>query len=68
MKTKTLPGTCIDAENFSHGFASIVCDLAPENCGLLTERDRLQAALDQWHPEHPGRLRLRFGTMLSTHL
>lgn len=35
-------------------FDEIVHDLAPENRQLLAERDRIQAALDEWHRSNPG--------------
>ena len=57
IETEALPGTGIDAERFWRGFASIVNDLAPTNRGLLLERKRLQAELDEWHRQHPGPVR-----------
>ena len=51
---EVLPGTNIDAARFWAGFAAILADLIPENCELLDERERLQAALDAWHSDHPG--------------
>ena len=52
-----LPGTGVDAAAFWAGFDAIVRDLAPKNAALLAERDRLQAALDEWHKKHPGPIR-----------
>ena len=51
---QVLPGTGVTSVNFWRGFDAIVADLAPKNIALLAERDRLQAALDQWHSAHPG--------------
>ncbi len=51
---QVLPGTGITPEKFWAGFDAIVHDLAPKNVALLAERDRLQAALDDWHRAHPG--------------
>ena len=48
------PGTDVDPDAFWTGFASLVNHLAPRNAGLLAKRDRLQAAIDGWHREHPG--------------
>jgi malate synthase len=44
----------VASKPFWAGFNQIVADLAPKNLALLAERDRLQAALDQWHRAHPG--------------
>ena len=51
---EVLPGTGIDPAAFWHGFDALVADLAPRNAALLAERERLQAALDDWHRAHPG--------------
>jgi malate synthase len=51
---QVLPGTGLEPDAFWKGFAAIVHDLAPKNAALLAERDRLQAALDAWHSQHPG--------------
>ncbi len=54
IESKVLPGTGIAPAAFWKGFDAIVADLAPKNIALLTERDRLQTALDTWHEAHPG--------------
>lgn len=51
---EVLPGTGVDAAAFWRNFDEIVHDLAPENRQLLAERDRIQAALDEWHRSNPG--------------
>ncbi|STF88735.1 malate synthase G [Escherichia coli] len=51
---EVLPGTGLDAAAFWRNFDEIVHDLAPENRQLLAERDRIQAALDEWHRSNPG--------------
>jgi malate synthase len=51
---QVLPGTGIAPEKFWAGFDALVHELAPKNVALLAERDRLQAAIDQWHRAHPG--------------
>ncbi|HLO96416.1 MAG TPA: malate synthase G, partial [Burkholderiaceae bacterium] len=51
---EVLPGTGVDREAFWAGFDALVHELAPKNAALLTERDRIQAAMDQWHSAHPG--------------
>ncbi|MBR7741689.1 malate synthase G [Phycicoccus sp. BSK3Z-2] len=50
-----LAGTGIEAETFWQGLADLVHDLAPRNRGLLEVRDDLQARIDAYHAEHPGR-------------
>ena len=54
IEDRVLPGTGIDPAAFWAGFDAIVHDLAPKNAALLAERDRLQAALDDWHRAKPG--------------
>jgi malate synthase len=51
---QVLPGTGITAEKFWAGFDALVHELAPKNVALLAERDRLQAAIDEWHRTRPG--------------
>ena len=57
IEQEALPGTGVSAEAFWQGFDALVHDLAPENRQLLAERDRLQAALDDWHRANPGPIR-----------
>ena len=53
---EALPGTGVDAEVFWAGLDSLINDLAPENKALLAERDRLQAKLDEWYRQNPGKI------------
>ncbi|WP_085615220.1 MULTISPECIES: malate synthase G [unclassified Pseudomonas] len=57
IEDEALPGTGIEARTFWQGFSALVHDLAPQNRALLAERERLQAALDNWHRQHPGPIR-----------
>jgi malate synthase len=50
-----LADTSLSPAAFWSGFAEIVRDLGPKNRALLTERARLQAAIDAWHRERRGR-------------
>lgn len=70
---EVLPGTGLDAAAFWRNFDEIVHDLAPENRQLLAERDRIQAALDEWHRSNPGPVKIRksspsFGQWVGVHL
>ena len=49
------PGTGIDPDDFWSAFGDLVRDLAPRNRELLAKRDQLQALLDDWHHENPGK-------------
>ncbi|MEO3714565.1 malate synthase G [Roseateles flavus] len=51
---EVLPGTGVDRAAFWAGFDALVHELAPKNAALLAERDRIQAAMDEWHRAHPG--------------
>jgi malate synthase len=52
---KALPGSGVDPEKFWTGFAALAVLLMPQNRDLLTERDRLQTAIDAWHKANPAR-------------
>ncbi|WP_026930803.1 malate synthase G [Glycomyces tenuis] len=54
VERELLPAASIDARTFWDGFARIVAELGPRNRELLAERDRLQAAIDDWHRSHPS--------------
>ncbi len=54
VEDEVLPAIGLASDPFWRGFDAIVHDLAPKNIALLAERDRLQAALDEWHRTHPG--------------
>jgi malate synthase len=53
VEEEALVGSGIGPEVFWAGFERILADLAPLNRQLLLERDRLQAAIDDWHRQHP---------------
>ena len=54
IDAEVLPGTGVEPAAFWAGFDALAHELAPKNRALLAERDRLQAALDDWHRAHPG--------------
>jgi malate synthase len=56
IEHEALPGTGIDADAFWSGFDALVHDLTPRNKALMAERDRLQAELDDWYRQHPGKV------------
>jgi malate synthase len=55
IEKEALPGSGVDPDKFWAGFAALAVKLMPRNRALLAERDRLQAAIDTWHKEHPAK-------------
>lgn len=49
-----LDGTGLDEAAFWSGAETVFRDFTPRNRELLAERDRIQAAMDEWHRAHPG--------------
>ena len=49
VEREALPGTGLAPDIFWAGFAKLAHELAPRNRALLAERDRLQAAINDWH-------------------
>lgn len=49
-----LPGAGLPSDAFWRDFETLIHDLSDENRQLLAERNRMQAALDEWHRAHPG--------------
>ena len=54
VNDEVLPGTHLSLDAFWKKFSDLVLELAPINQSLLSERERLQHDLDQWHLKHPG--------------
>ena len=54
IEDEALVGVGIGAEAFWSGAADLFARFAPRNRDLLTARDRLQAALDDWHRARRG--------------
>ena len=54
VEEEALPGSGLDPAAFWDGLGELVRDLAPRNRELLERREEIQAALDDWHREHPG--------------
>jgi len=52
---EALPGLGLDAAAFWAGFGRLVAEFAPRNRALLERRAELQAVIDRWHREHPGK-------------
>lgn len=55
INDQVLPGTDVDQETYWKGFAEVIADLGPKNKALMAERDDLQAKIDDYHREHPGK-------------
>jgi len=55
VEQEALPGTGLEAAAFWAAFEETLAEMAPRNAALLAERDRLQAAIDDWHRRHPAR-------------
>jgi malate synthase len=55
INQEALPGSGAEPDKFWAGFAALAVRLMPQNKRLLAERDRLQAAIDQWHKAHPAK-------------
>jgi len=55
VEKEALPGSGVDPDTFWAGFAALAVKLMPQNRALLAERDRLQAAIDTWHKDHPAK-------------
>ncbi|MDD2876076.1 MAG: malate synthase G [Acidiphilium sp.] len=49
---EALPGTGLDPTLFWQGFGALIAKHTPRNAELMAERDRLQAAIDDWHRSH----------------
>lgn len=54
IEHEVMPGTDVAPSAFWRGYAELVEALGPETAHLLSERDRLQGLLDQWHKAHRG--------------
>ncbi len=54
IEGEALRGVGVEAETFWSGAAAIFARFAPRNRDLLKARDRLQAALDDWHSARRG--------------
>jgi len=52
---RALPGSGVDEAKFWAGFSELAHRLAPQNKALLATRDRLQAAIDDWHKARKGK-------------
>ncbi|KQN26365.1 malate synthase G [Sphingomonas sp. Leaf33] len=54
LEDEALPGTGVAPDRFWSGVADVFARFAPENRDLLATRDRMQAAIDDWHRGRAG--------------
>lgn len=54
IEDEVLPGSGVAIDAFWTGLSELIAACAPRNRALLTERARLQTAIDAWHLAHPG--------------
>ena len=54
IEDEALAGTGILPAHFWQGLAKILAEFTPRNRALLETRERMQAAIDQWHRDNPG--------------
>lgn len=52
----SLAAHSLDPDRFWRGLGAIFREFGPRNAGLLAERDRLQAQIDDYHRANPGAL------------
>ncbi len=53
INAEVLPGTGVEQEKFWLNLGTLIQDLAPRNKTLLEKRDRIQAAIHEWHKQNP---------------
>ncbi len=54
IEDEALAGTGILPAHFWQGLAELLAKFTPRNRALLETRERMQAAIDQWHRDNPG--------------
>ncbi len=55
LEFEALPAAGVDPGRFWHGLSAMIHELSPRNAELLAVRAAMQAAIDRWHRERPGR-------------
>jgi len=55
IEQEALPGSGITSENFWNGLASIFDEFIPRTDADLRKRDELQASINLWHQQNPGK-------------
>jgi malate synthase len=55
LETEVLTPLGRDVDVFWQGFAALLAEFAPRNRALLEKRESLQAQIDAWHGERPGK-------------
>lgn len=55
VRESALPGTGLDEDNFWAGAADVIADFGPRIRGALARREKIQAQIDDFHRDRPGR-------------
>ena len=55
INDRALPGSGVEPRQFWEGLSALLHELGPKNRALLAERERLQAAVDDWHIQNRGK-------------
>ncbi|AZZ93780.1 malate synthase G [Hahella sp. KA22] len=58
VNEKAIPGTGVSADKFWSELEAVINEMAPRNKALLKKRDEMQAQIDAWHRENPGKVDL----------
>lgn len=55
IEQEALPGSGVTSASFWNGLASILDEFDPRTAAVLLKRDELQASINTWHQQNPGK-------------